>query len=108
MYQQLIWFGILRDDACRLGTAVDSQDLGRLANPLVDRVWRNAELDRDLLRREMLIYQAQAIELSVRQLRYPIRNFLLDFRRAFPGRGIRHSELPLAVHCARAPTPSQR
>ena len=64
MYQSLIWLTVLRNDACRLGAALDTQDLERAANTLVDPVWGDAELGRDFLRGEMLVHQPQAIELS--------------------------------------------
>jgi hypothetical protein len=69
MYQTLIWFGVLRDDARGLGTPLYSQDLQRLADALVDRVRRNAELCGNLLGAEVVIDKAQAVELTARQPR---------------------------------------
>jgi hypothetical protein len=69
MYQALIWSRILGDDARRLSAPLDAEYLQGLANPLVDRVRRDAELGGDLLRIEMLVDEAQAIELAGRQAR---------------------------------------
>jgi hypothetical protein len=49
MYQSLIWSGILSDDPGRLRPALDAEDLKRLADALIDRVRRNAELGGDFL-----------------------------------------------------------
>jgi hypothetical protein len=49
MYQSLIWPAVLRHDARSLGTAVDAEDLKGLADALIDRVVRDAKLDRNFL-----------------------------------------------------------
>ncbi|HJU76615.1 MAG TPA: hypothetical protein VJ597_01620 [Sphingomicrobium sp.] len=49
MYQSLIWPGISGNEPSRLGSALDSENMKRLANALVDRVRRDVELGRDLL-----------------------------------------------------------
>jgi hypothetical protein len=67
MYQALIGTGGLGDDAGGLGAAFDPEDLERPADALVDGMRRDAELDRDLLRRQVLGDEAQAIELAVAQ-----------------------------------------
>ena len=38
MYQSLIWSAVLRDEARRLGAALDAEDLERLADALIDGV----------------------------------------------------------------------
>ena len=64
MYQPLIWAAILRHDPRSLGTALDAEHRERLTNPLIDSVRRDGEPHRDLFRREVLIDQPQAVELS--------------------------------------------
>jgi hypothetical protein len=49
MYQSLIWAFDLGNDACRLRPALYAEDSQGLANALVNRVRRNAELGRDFL-----------------------------------------------------------
>ena len=68
MYQSLILSVHLRDHARRLRTAFDAKHLQGPANALVDRVRGNAELDRDLLGRKMLIDEQQAVELAAAEL----------------------------------------
>jgi hypothetical protein len=63
MYQSLIWLGMLSDDPRCLCAALDPEDRQRLANPLVDGMWRDAELDGDLLGAEVLVDQPQTIQL---------------------------------------------
>jgi hypothetical protein len=67
MYQSLIWAGKLGDDPRRLGAPLDAENRKRLAHALVDRMRRNAQLDRDLLRAEMLVDETKAIELTLGQ-----------------------------------------
>jgi hypothetical protein len=67
MYQSLIWAAVAGDDARRLAAPLDAEDLERLAYALIHRVRRNAELGGDVLGREMLIDQSQAIELAFGQ-----------------------------------------
>jgi hypothetical protein len=69
MYQSLIWPAVLGDDPGRLGPPLDAEDLQRLADALVDRMRRNVELRRDLLRIQMLVDEAETIKLSLRQPR---------------------------------------
>jgi hypothetical protein len=64
MYQSLIWPAVLRDEPRRLLARVDSEGVKRLANSLVDGVRGNAELGGDLLRAEVLVDKAQAVELA--------------------------------------------
>ena len=65
MYQSLIW----RMEPCHqprgLRPPLDAEDVKRPPNSLVDRMRRNAELDGDFFRREMLIDQQQGIELPL-------------------------------------------
>jgi len=80
MYQTLIWPAELRDDARGLGAAVNTEDMKRLSNPLVDGVRRYPELCGDFLGTQMLIDKAQAIELARREpsnaIRHPFVCFL--------------------------------
>jgi hypothetical protein len=71
MYQTLIWPADLRHQARRLSPAVDAQDLQCATDALVDGMWRNIELDRDFLGRQMLVDEAQAVELAGAQPRNP-------------------------------------
>jgi hypothetical protein len=64
MYQSLIWPAALSYDACRLTTALDSKDVERSSNALVDGVRRDVELGRDLFRRQVLIDEEQTVELA--------------------------------------------
>jgi hypothetical protein len=64
MYQSLIWPGVAGDEARGLGPALDSKEVKRLADALVDGMRGDVELRRDLLRRQMLVDEAQAIELT--------------------------------------------
>jgi hypothetical protein len=72
MYQTLMWGGVrlgrlgrmLRDHARGLGAALDSKDVQRAANALIDRVRRDVQLGSDFLGRQVLVDQAQAIELA--------------------------------------------
>jgi hypothetical protein len=63
MYQTLICAAVLRYDARGLRAPFDTKNVEGLADALVNGVGRNLKASRDLLRREMLVYQAQAIEL---------------------------------------------
>ena len=49
MYQSLIWLVMLRDEASRMRPPLDAKRLKGAANALVDRMWRDVELGRDLL-----------------------------------------------------------
>jgi hypothetical protein len=49
MYQTLIRAAVLRDEAGRLGAALDAERLQGVADALVDGMGRNPELDGDLL-----------------------------------------------------------
>jgi hypothetical protein len=72
MYQPLMWGGVglpflrrvLGDQASGLRPPLHTQDLERAPDALVDGVGRNAQLGGDFLGRQMLIDQAQAIELA--------------------------------------------
>jgi hypothetical protein len=64
MYQPLIWLAALRHEASGLGAALDAKDLEGLADSLVDRVRGDPELGRDLFRRQMLVDEAQTVELA--------------------------------------------
>jgi hypothetical protein len=81
MYQTLIWPAVAGDDAGGLGAALDSQDLERAADALVDRVRGDLELGSDFLGRQMLIDQAQAIELTGAQPRDAASDLCIDIGR---------------------------
>jgi len=90
MYQSLIWAAELRDDASSLATALNAEDVERAANALIDSVWRDIELRRNFLGRQVLIDQPQAIELAVAQPRDA--RYHIGLRRAFgPIWGLRHA-----------------
>jgi hypothetical protein len=74
MYQSLIWPGMQGDDPRRLRSALDSQDVQGLADALVDGVRGDPELRRNLLRAQMLVDEAQAIELPRRETRDALGN----------------------------------
>jgi hypothetical protein len=59
----------LRNDPRRLRTALDSKDRQRVSDPLVDRVGRNPKLGGDFLGAEVLVDEAEAIELGGSQFR---------------------------------------
>jgi hypothetical protein len=79
MYQPLIWAAVLRDDARCLRSPLDAEDCKRLPDPLVDRVGRNSELGRDFLGAEMLVDEAEAIELPVSQTCNAISHRIIRF-----------------------------
>jgi hypothetical protein len=64
MYQSLILALVLGDDARRLGASLNSKDGKGLANALVDRVWGDLELARNLLGAEVLVDKEEAVELT--------------------------------------------
>jgi hypothetical protein len=63
---------VLCGDARSLGPTWDTKNLERPANTLVYSVSRDPEFLRDLLRREMLVHQAQAVELARAELGHSI------------------------------------
>jgi hypothetical protein len=73
MYQTLIWPAALGDEAGGLASALDPEDVERAANALVDGMRGDVELGGDLLGRQMLVDQAQAIELAGAELRNAAR-----------------------------------
>jgi hypothetical protein len=74
MYQTLICpfvgAGMLRDHPRGLRAPLDAENPERLADALIDGVRRNPELDRDFLGAQMLVDEAQAVELTGRQSGY--------------------------------------
>jgi hypothetical protein len=64
MYQTLIWAAGLRNDARRLCPPGNAKDGKGLADPLVDGVRGNVELCRDLLRRQELVDEDEAVDLA--------------------------------------------
>jgi hypothetical protein len=81
MYQTLIWSAVAGDDAGGLGPALDSQDLERASDSLVDGMRGNVELRRDFLGRQMLVDEPQAIELARAQPRNAAGDLCLHFGR---------------------------
>jgi hypothetical protein len=73
MYQPLICLAVLRHQARRLRPAFYAQDLQRLPDPLIHRVRRDPQFDRDLLRGKVGIDKTKAVKLTGRQLRHPAR-----------------------------------
>jgi hypothetical protein len=81
MYQTLIWSAVAGDDAGGLGPALNSQDMERAADALIDSVRGNVELRRDFLGRQVLIDEPQAIELTGAQPRNAARDLCLHIGR---------------------------
>jgi hypothetical protein len=71
MYQSLIWSAVLRDNPRRLCPAGDAEDREGLADSLVDRVRRDSELGGDFLGIQMLVDEAEAVELALGQVPDP-------------------------------------
>jgi len=67
MYQSLIWSAVGGDEAGSLRAPFDAEDLKGTANSLIDGVRRDAELCGNLLGRQVLIDETQAIELPLAQ-----------------------------------------
>jgi hypothetical protein len=93
MYQTLIWSAVLRDEASRLGTPFDAEDLERLADALIDGVRRNFELGRDFLGRPMLIDKAKAVELAGSQPFDPTRDIRSGCKAVWPPIAVRQAVL---------------
>jgi len=102
MYQPLIWSAVLRDDARGLRAALDPQDLKCLADALVDSVRRDVERRRDLLGREMLVDEAQAVELALRQACDTLRHRIVIGRAAISVGGVRQTRRLLQSKSDRA------
>src|SRR5687768_5657164 len=86
MYQTLIWPAVLGDEARGLGPALDSEDMERAADALVDGMRRDVELGRNLFRGQMLVDQPQAIELAGAQPRDAARHQRIDLCRILRSR----------------------
>src|SRR5207248_5103658 len=80
MYQTLIWAFALGDDPRSLRAAFDAEDGERLANPLVDGVRGDVQLGRDFLRREQLVDELEAVELTGSQPRHAFRHWVAGER----------------------------
>jgi hypothetical protein len=65
MYQSLIWCPHLGDQARRLAPALDSEDLECPADPLIDGMRGDSELDRNFLGGQVLVDKQQAIQLPL-------------------------------------------
>jgi hypothetical protein len=70
MYQPLICGGGTQphdgsNHSCCFAALFNAKDLERLANALIDGVRGDTQPDRDLLRREMLVDQFQALTLTI-------------------------------------------
>jgi len=70
MYQPLIWFVELSNDARGLGAPLNAKDAECLTDALVHGVWRDVEFGRDFLGRKMLVDKTQAVQLTGRQPSY--------------------------------------
>jgi len=92
MYQSLIWLSVTGDDTSSLCTPLDAEDLKSLANALVDGVRRNAELGRDFLGIQVLVYKEQTVELASAQ---PGDAFGQKVRLRRIGPVMRHAPRPL-------------
>ena len=108
MYQTLIFAAVTSDDARGLAAAFDAKDMERAADALVDGVRRDVEVGRDLLRRQMIVHQPQAVELAGRQPRDAQRNYVVRLthlgRRRKSRRTIRILQCnPQIGHNSRAP-----
>jgi hypothetical protein len=73
MYQALICAAMLGDEARRLRPPLDAKDLQGLANALIDGVRGNSEFGRDFFGIEVLIDEAEAVELTLIQPRDTLR-----------------------------------
>jgi hypothetical protein len=67
MYQPLIWAAVVGDDSRRLASALDSKDVERAPDTLVDGVRGDVELGRYLLGIEVFVDEPQAVELPCAQ-----------------------------------------
>jgi hypothetical protein len=67
MYQSLIWARVVRNDPRCLGAALDPKGVKRLADALIHGVRGDLQLRRDLFRRQVLVNEAQAVELPCAQ-----------------------------------------
>jgi hypothetical protein len=98
MYQSLIWFAVLRDETRGLAPPRNVQDVQGLADPLVHRVRRDSEFDRDFLGRQMLGDQLETLELAAIQLRHAVSDHGLSLVwKIVPERGIRHPSFPFKL-----------
>ena len=70
MYQSLIWPELLGHQPGRLRAALDAEKVKGATDALVDSMRRDAELDGDFLRRQMLVDEPQAIELALAESGY--------------------------------------
>ena len=84
MYQSLIWSTVLGDHARRLGPPFHSKRLQRVADSLVYCVGRDAKLDGDLLGREVLVDQSQAIELAGGQPAHSLGDLMIQVDLPYP------------------------
>jgi hypothetical protein len=97
MYQPLIWAAVVGDDSRRLASALDSKDVKRAPNALIDGVRGDVELRRYLLGIEVFVDQPQAVELPCAQSRNASYHVLP--RKAFrPFRGVGHARPLLQCH----------
>jgi len=67
MYQSLIWFVMLRDDAGGMGAPVNAERLESETNALIDSMRRDFELCGNFFRRKMLVDEQKAIKLALRE-----------------------------------------
>ena len=95
MYQTLIWTAVASDEAGGMGATLHAKDLEGSADALIDGMWRNSELGRDFFGGQVLIDEAQAIQLTLTQP----RNALLDILRvsATADRPFGHPSSPSSI-----------
>jgi hypothetical protein len=91
MYQTLIWPAVPRHEASGLGATLDAENGKCLADALVDGVRGNAELAGDLLGRQMLVDQPQAIQLSGGQPSDSLVNVLVGCSAVWPPIAVRQA-----------------
>ena len=99
MYQSLIRAAVLSNDPSRLCTPFDAERLQGLTYALIDRMRRDVELDRNFLRRKMLIDKAQAIELPRGQARNARGHLLIMLDGFDPVRAV-HGVIPEPLNAA--------
>jgi hypothetical protein len=91
MYQTLIWPTVLRYEARGLGAPFNAEDLKRLADALIDRVRRDFQFRGNLFRRQMLVDEAQAIELARAQPLDPLLDSFCSRQAAWPPIAVRQA-----------------
>ncbi|WP_309662017.1 hypothetical protein [Sphingomonas sp.] len=81
MYQPLIWAAVAGDEASGLAAALDAQNMKRSPDALVDGMRGDMEFVGDLLGRQMLVDQEEAIKLASAQSRHAARHNVINLCR---------------------------